>query len=496
MTDEWEERKAQEEAERRAKQSRPTKAFSSVAKGFRKRTLVTTKLSAKLGVHVAQKALKSKVTSTLGLNKYTGDLEKAMEVADSALSLDLENTKDREKAAKMAEDAINKAWDMFGEMDQLKGLVMKFGQMASYLSTQMPPEAQRVLAKLQSEASALAYSEVESILNAELPKPVDELFDEFNQEALAAASIGQVHNATYQGNPVAVKIQYPGVEEAIRSDLNLIGTVSPMAKMYKTLFGASINTEELLEELVDRVLEECDYQQEANNQIIAKRVWDDDPKVMIPGVLPELGSKRVLVSEFMEGQNFYDFKESASQHEKNLAGETLFRMSFESIFKHCFFNGDPHPGNYLFRANGEVVFLDFGCVIKFPQDFVQNWKGMARAGVEDDREAFKKYTRKMGFVGNEKKFDWDFQWEFYNYALYPIKSDKPFTYTQSYSEYGDELLLYGNKNKFSMKLPKRLLFVNRLQWGLKNILVDLNATLDNRESFKALIYESEREVFE
>lgn len=495
MTDEWEQRKASEEASRKARQGKPTKVFSSVAKGFRKRTLVTTKLSAKLGVHVAQKALKSKVTSTLGINKYTGDLEKVMEAADSALSLDLEQSKDREKAAKMAEDAINKAWDLFGDMDQLKGLVMKFGQMASYLSTHMPPEAQRVLAKLQSEASALDYSEVAAILDEELPKPFDEVFDSFEKQALAAASIGQVHKAVYQGRDVAVKIQYPGVEEAIRSDLDLIGAVAPMAKMYKTLFGASINTEELLQELVDRVLEECDYEQEAHNQITAKSVWDPDPKVLIPGVVTELGSRRVIVSEFMEGQNFYDFKELAPQQEKNLAAETLFRMCFESIFNHCFFNGDPHPGNYLFRNNGEVVFLDFGCVIKFPKEFVQNWKGMARSGLEDDREAFKKYTRKMGFVGNEKKFDWDYHWEFYNYALYPVKSDEPFTYTKTYSEYGDELLLYGNKNKMSLKLPKQLLFVNRLQWGLKNILVDLNATIDHKEGFRALVYGEEREVF-
>lgn len=479
----------------RGKKNKLRKPFSKIAQGFKKRTLVTTKLSAKLGISMAQKALKSSVASALGVKKFTGNIEQAVEMADLALTIDAAKELKGEKADKALEAAVEKAWDLFGEMDQLKGLVMKFGQMLSYLSTQMPPEAQRVLAKLQAESSALAFSDIEHVLTEQLNGAVDDIFDRFDREALAAASIGQVHKAVYKGDIVAVKIQYPGVEEAIESDLNLIKGFSPLVSIVKSLLGSSMNTNDLLDELAERVVEECDYELEASVQTLVHTLWVNDPDINIPKVVPDVSSRRIFTSEFVDGLNFYDFKANASQAEKDLAGSTLYRMCFESIFKYCFFNGDPHPGNYIFHDLGKVTFLDFGCVVKFPQPFVQNWKRMARSVFENDRDSFKKYTRLMGFVGNEKKFDWDYHWEFYQYIMHPALVNKPFTYTKGYSDYGDQVLVHSNKNRFSMSLAKQLLFANRLQWGLKNILVDLNATIDVHHIFKELVYGEETEVF-
>ena len=449
------------------------KKFSSVAQGFRQRTLVTAKLSAKLGVGVAKSLIKHK---TQGV--FPG---KAINLADEALNADLSVVENRERLTK---DAVDTALKLFEDMDQLKGLVMKFGQMASYMTTQMPPEAQRVMAKLQAEASALPFYEIKSLLVKELGRPLEEVFDSFESEAMAAASIGQVHKAVYKGQAVAVKIQYPGVKQAISSDLSLIDKFVPMAAMATSVMGMTVDNKAIFKELHDRIIEECDYKREAKNQQYALACWPNDDKIIIPGVVEELCSDNVLVTEFMEGKGFYDFRDTATQEAKNRAAETLFRMSYESIFKFAFFNGDPHPGNYLFREDGQVVFLDFGCVRYFEPEFLEVWRGAVKSVLAGDKESFKVFIRDMGFVGNEEKFDWDYQWDLYGFILAPITSEGDFTYTKAYKEEGNRFFIYENKNKKSMNLPKPFLLVNRLQWGLKTILVDLQATGDFSTSFK------------
>lgn len=444
------------------------KPFSSVAKGFRDRTLVTAKLSAKMGVGVAKNVLKHKTQGALG-----GLIGNAESSEDETA----------EKKDKMTKDAIAVALALYQDMDQLKGLVMKFGQMASYMSTQFPPEAQKIIAQLQSDASALPFFEIKTLLTKALGQPVEVVFDTFDAEAVAAASIGQVHKAVYQGDTVAVKVQYPGVREGIESDLSLMRKVLPVSSMATSLFGVSMDSKALYQELHDRIVEECDYEREAENQRFAKSCWPNDTNIVVPGIIDDLCSQEVLVSEFMEGQDFYQFRDTASQEEKNRAAETLYRMSFESIFCHGFFNGDPHPGNYLFRSGGEVVFLDFGCVRYFDQALVDSWRGLVISVRDGDRDSFARFTREMGFVGNEKKFDWDSHWQLYQFILEPVLNKAPFSFTKAYKEKGNRLFLYENKNQFSVSLPPPLLLVNRLQWGLKTILVDLEATGDFHSVF-------------
>ena len=240
----------------------PLKTNSNIAKGFRGRTMVTAKLGIKLG----------------------------MKAAKTALNLD---DKPSDEGA-----ALALAMDLMEEIDGLKGLVMKFGQMASYLGTSFPPDAQRMLAKLQAEASALPFDEVRPILEEELGDSVDSLFDTFDETAFAAASIGQVHKAVYQGQSVAVKIQYPGIEDAIRSDLKTIGNILLIG-----LTGALQDGKALTSELRQRILEECDYRQEAINQQYFCDVYKDQPEIIIPKIYTECSSKRVLTSEFIEAKN-------------------------------------------------------------------------------------------------------------------------------------------------------------------------------------------------
>jgi len=451
------------------------KTFTSVAKGFRKRTLVTAKLSAKLGVGVAKNLVKNKTQK-----KPVG----ALDLADNALNADLSIQENRDQ---LTNDAVDMALKLYEDMDQLKGLVMKFGQMASYMSTQLPPEAQRVIAKLQAEASALPFYEIKSLLVKELGHSLEDVFDEFGAEAIAAASIGQVHKAIYQGDAVAVKVQYPGVRDAIGDDLSLINRFMPMASMMSSMIGMSMDNKALFQEFHDRILEECDYQREAKNQQFARGCWSGNDNIVIPSVVENLCSDNVLVTEFMEGQGFYEFRDNASQENKNRAAETLLYMSFASIFKHGFFNGDPHPGNYLFREDGQVVFLDFGCVRYFESEFVDTWRGVVTSVLDQNFEKFKYYCEKFGFVGNAKKFNWDYHWELYNFLFEPMMGNGLFTYTKEYEARGNQILLYENKNRSAMDIPPALLLAMRLQWGVKTILVDLQATANFGEVFRKAV---------
>lgn len=422
---------------------------NKIASGFKDRTLVTAKLGMKLGFKAVKTALNK------GDDDYT-DNTAAMDVATQLLN----------------------------DIDGLKGVVMKFGQMASYLGTSFPPEAQRVLAKLQAEASAMPFEQIKPVIESELGRSIDEVFEQFDTTACAAASIGQVHKAIYQGQAVAVKVQYPGVEEAIRSDLKHIGGL-----LLVGLTGAMQDGKGLTDELKNRILEECDYRIEAENQRYFKEAFKDHPDILIPDVFSDLSTKRLLITEFIDAMDFHDFKKSADQDSKNKAARTIFTFCIRSIFKHGVFNADPHPGNYLFTEDGRVAFLDFGCVKRFSPEMITSWRGMAKAILDDDLEQLQRYGTELGLVKRAKSFNWPAHLELMSHIYQPYKTEGEFTYNHAYVRETYEWYFARNKNRFSAKMPSDLLFVNRLSFGMDSILADLNATSEWAALFKHCVFD-------
>lgn len=418
-----------------------------IAKGFRKRTLVTAKLGMKLGL---------KATKT-ALNISKGEMDEAA--------------------------ALELAEELLEEIDGLKGLTMKFGQMASYLGNSFPPNAQRILAKLQSEASALPFQDLKPVLEQALGDEVANIFDTFDEEAFAAGSIGQVHKAIYQGKQVVVKIQYPGVAEAIDSDLKTIG-----GALLIGLTGAMQNGKGLTDELKQRLTEECDYTLEADHQDYFYTMYQNDPNIIIPQVIRELSTSKVLVSEFIEAQSFYDFKDTAHQEQKNIAAGNIFKFCMSSIFRYGVFNADPHPGNYLIYPDGRVAFLDFGCVKRFEPNMIENWQGSARATLDDDLENFKKYQTRLGIVRNQRTFNWPAHFAMLKHVYRPFKDNTPFTYKHDYVAESYDAFFKQNKNKLSMTMPPDFLFVNRLSFGMDSVLADLNASANWHEIFVESVF--------
>lgn len=430
-------------------------ALTELARGFRARTLTTLRLAGRLG---------------LGMAKRSVGLDGALKQVDE-------------------EDAVRAAGVLLEQLDGLKGLMMKFGQMASYLSPSLPPKAQRILARLQAESRPMAYERIAEVVRAELGQEPGALFDTFERQPFAAASIGQVHRATRAGRELAVKVQYPGVDRLMETDLRTIRRLGRLM-----LLLTPLDAEGLAEELETRVREECDYQLEAANQRLFRRLLEG-PRATVPEVVEGLSARRVLTSHFSPGLSFQAFCDEADQARKNHAATTIFDTVLSCIFGPCIYNGDPHPGNYLFPEDGRVVFLDFGCVKRFSPEFIDRWKRLARTILDQDRAAFPEAFVATGLVARPRRFDFDYQWEVMQYIYTPFLTRRPFTFTHEYVARSYDLMLFRNRNRFRQGLPPDWLFVNRLQWGLNSVLAYLNATGPWPELFRRAVEAPTRPVW-
>jgi predicted unusual protein kinase regulating ubiquinone biosynthesis (AarF/ABC1/UbiB family) len=295
---------------------------------------------------------------------------------------------------------------MVETLGRMKGAAMKIGQLASFIDTEfLPPEYralyQQQLATLRTSAPPMPWRKVEGVLREEWAEPVDELFASFEREAAAAASIGQVHRAVmHDGRRVAVKIQYPGVAEAIRADMQNAGMLMRMAKA----LAPGLDARAAAEELKERVMEELDYELEAQNQRAFARAYRGHPFVHVPDVATRLSTTRVLVSEWVDGRGF-DEVLRLPQEERDRFGEIIYRFCFGSVFHLQHFNADAHPGNYLLMDDGRLAFLDFGMTKQLDAAQIELEIAALRAVFDDDPEGLRVALHDLGFLRSPRKVD-------------------------------------------------------------------------------------------
>jgi predicted unusual protein kinase regulating ubiquinone biosynthesis (AarF/ABC1/UbiB family) len=291
--------------------------------------------------------------------------------------------------------ALQTAEDVATTLGAMKGVLMKLGQMASYVDDGLPPEVRRTLGRLQDSVPPMSAELAAGVVQDELGLPPERAFAQWDPEPIAAASIGQVHRAiTHDGQAVAVKVQYPGIAETIAADL---GNVALLRRMMR-IIAPGQDVEALLSELRERIAEELDYGREAENQQLFAAYYDGHPTIHVPKIVPALSTRRVITSELAGGARFAELA-GWSQHERDLAAETIYRFVFRSLYDARAFNGDPHPGNYLFHGGGRVTFLDFGLVKHFSRDELLPLMHMARyLCVENDPEAFRRSLEDAGFL--------------------------------------------------------------------------------------------------
>jgi predicted unusual protein kinase regulating ubiquinone biosynthesis (AarF/ABC1/UbiB family) len=313
----------------------------------------------------------------------------------------------KEQAAEALERRhLEAAERMVETLGRMKGAAMKIGQLASFIDTEfLPPEYrdlyQDQLAQLRTSAPPMPWKKVSAVLDEEWEAPVEDLFEQFDQEAAAAASIGQVHRALLpDGRRVAVKIQYPGVAEAIRADMQNAGMILRLAKA----LAPGLDAKAAAEELKERVMEELDYEFEAQNQRSFARGYRGHPFIHVPDVVTRLSTTRVLVTEWVDGLGFEQVKE-LPQPQKDRFGEIIYRFCFGSIYHLQHFNADAHPGNYLLMEDGRVAFLDFGMTKHLDKEQIELEIAALGAAYDEDPERLRIALHDLGFLSNPKKVD-------------------------------------------------------------------------------------------
>jgi predicted unusual protein kinase regulating ubiquinone biosynthesis (AarF/ABC1/UbiB family) len=286
--------------------------------------------------------------------------------------------------ARMAEEStIQAAEQVVTVLGGMKGVAMKLGQMLSILDLDLvPPDHresfQRKLAVLRDSAPKTSFTAMRAVIEEDLGKPLDELFAEFDEEAIAAASIGQVYRATlHDGRKVAVKVQYPGIAAAVEADLK---NLTMFAKFWRVAMPWV--TPALLEELQLNLGSELDYVREAETQHHIARLFTGHPLFAVPDSIPELSSRRVLVTEFIEATGFEGIR-AMPLAERNRVAEIIYRFYVGSLYTYNEFCGDPHPGNVMLCPDGRVAFVDFGLFNRMDPAHVEFELACLRAAAEE-----------------------------------------------------------------------------------------------------------------
>ncbi len=292
---------------------------------------------------------------------------------------------------------VEAAEQIFEVLGQMKGAAMKVGQVASVLDTgAFPPEfqerVQAKLAELRDSAPRVEFERMRKVVEKDLERPLEDVFAEFGEEAVAAASIGQVYRARLRsGRDVAVKVQYPGVDDAVRADLQNIGLIMRVAKRIAPGMDAKAMTAEIKQRLGD----ELDYEHEAQSQRAFARAWRGHPFIVVPDVHTELSREHVLVTDWVEGASF-DEVVAGDSAGRDRFGEIVFRFFFNSLYRNRHFSGDPHPGNYSLLPDGRVAFLDFGMVKRVERADVAAEVEAMRLAIDGDAAGLQ---AKLGAIG-------------------------------------------------------------------------------------------------
>jgi len=299
---------------------------------------------------------------------------------------------ERERTAALVNELVE-------QLGRMRGAAMKVGQMISMVDFDGLPddqqeELQRRFATLRDGIPPVSFARLEKLLRKDLGAPLGTVFSHFDERALAAASIGQVHRATtVDGDEVVVKVQYPGVAEAVETDLRNAMLLVPLAKR----LAPGVEAKALAAEMRERISEELDYELEAQNQRRIERLMRGHPFIRVPRVLTHLSTRRVLVSEYVAGERF-EVVRGSDEATRNRYGEIVFRFFFGLLYCDRIALGDPHAGNYLLTPDGRVCFLDFGLVRDVDSGRVVAEAEIARAVRDEDADALKSALVAGGYL--------------------------------------------------------------------------------------------------
>lgn len=380
-------------------------------------------------------------------------------------------------------DADN-AEDIYASLSELKGSALKVAQMLSMDKNILPPAYQQKFVMSQYSAPPLSYPLVVKTFKKAFDKGPDELYDTFSRSAVNAASIGQVHKATLDGNTLAVKIQYPGVADSISSDLKMVRPVA--ASMFKI---SSAELDQFMGEVESKLIEETDYELELQRSMhITERCAHLDG-LMFPTYYPELSDKRILTMQWIDGVHIGEWlATNPDQAQRNLVGQRLWDFYHYQIHDLKLVHADPHPGNFLITPGRQVGILDFGCVKEIPEDFYEQYFQLMTADILQPDFDLEKLFLQLGFLSptdttKEKAFFIELFRESILLLGKPFRTD---TFDFGDNAYFAKIYEIGERvskmkevrNSKTARGNKHGLYINRTYFGLYNILNELKAVVN------------------
>ncbi len=394
---------------------------------------------------------------------------------------------DEDRRAALDEQfTIRTAEDVARELGNMKGAIMKLGQMVSFIADGLPPEARAALETLQQDVPPMAPSLAEEVIREELGAGPDQLFASWEPVPAAAASIGQVHRAVlHDGRRVAVKVQYPNIGAAIRADLD---NTEMLSMLFSAVAFRNLDVHALIDELRARMTDELDYRLEAACQTEFADRYRDHPFIHVPSVVHERSSERVLTTEWVDAMGWTEFERDASDELHQLAAEAIFRFAQGSVHRHRVFNGDPHPGNYRFHDDGRVSFFDFGLVKRWSGDEFDRMIPILDAVLAGDARETVAAMERVGFIEPGHGLDPEHVFEAVSAAYRAYQVDE-FTFTTSYTTealtnivdlhgpYADVMQV--------LDMPPSFVLLDRVVWGVSALL----GRLDARNRWRAILDE-------
>jgi predicted unusual protein kinase regulating ubiquinone biosynthesis (AarF/ABC1/UbiB family) len=376
------------------------------------------------------------------------------------------------------------ATDVYAALSQLKGSALKAAQMMSMDENVLPKAYSQKFQMAQYNAPPLSYPLVVKTFRKYFGKSPEDIFDSFSQKAVNAASIGQVHQATLNGNKLAVKVQYPGVANSVSSDLKL---AKPIAMRLMNIRGKDLD--KYMREVEDRLIEETDYTLELRRSVEAAKACGHLENLIFPAYYPEFSSERIITMDWLEGQHLNEWiATKPSQAERNKIGQALWNFYEYQIHWLQSVHADPHPGNFIITPEVKLGVIDFGCIKVVPQDFYETYFRLMEPGIANDSKRFiallndleffhaddspkerayftNVFTRMVDLLGRpfaHERFDF---------------SDKAY-FAQIYA-LGDEI---SGEKQFRKSNAARGsehgIYINRTYFGLFNILHQLGASVE------------------
>ncbi len=375
-------------------------------------------------------------------------------------------------------------------LGNLKGPLMKVGQILATIPEALPAEYANDFQQLQSNAPPMGWPFVKRRMKTELGVDWESRFKSFEKEAAAAASLGQVHRAvTHQGKNAACKLQYPDMQSAIAADLNQLKIIFSIYERY----DKAIQTKYIHEELAARLYEELDYSLEARHCKLYAHLLKDEKGVHVPEVIDDLSTGRLLTSTWLEGEKILTFI-NAPAGDRNKLAMNMFRAWYVPLYYYGIIHGDPHLGNYTVRKDHSINLLDFGCIRVFPPKFVGGVIDLYHSLMENDIARSVHAYETWGFKNLSKdQIDTLNIWARFLYAplmddkIRPIGEVSNGIFGRETAQKVHEKLREASKNNGGVTIPREFVFMDRAALGLGSVFLHLKAEINWYRVFNELI---------